>query len=341
MLPPHFENGYCSTGRQRDEYAHDVHFVACELFFFNPYITVTEVMSDVIATQAPTINYAGVLCHWSMWFALFLVGYVVYRWATTGLLEGGGSPRTDMVSSTARDHLMELQRRAREVLKYIHDGHMNADGTLRSRVLVSHAGAPCVGDVCSDGSVDITCAVVRLLKKHYKHRHFPDAGLRVSEYDNDDNDILAVNEDKGRHLRICVFEKGGRRGTPENMNTLMRVLLHELAHSMHCEYVKSKNHGRHFTRLEAYLLHTAKAAGLYECPETDGGKLRVCGRMLPLSSLCQTSRGTTRKPAAAAEAQDAAPESARSLPPQQLLKKCSAQCAVASRMWYKIKGTAT
>lgn len=265
----------------------------------------------------------------------------MYRWTTTGLLEGNdGSPRTDTVTPTAAEHLMELQRRARELLKHIHDGHMNPDGTLRSRVMVSNAGVPCVDGTCSE-SVDITCAVMRLLMKHYKHQHFPAADLRVSEYDNDDNDILAVNEDKGRHLRICVFEKGNRTGPPENMNTLMRVLLHELTHSMHCEYVKSKNHGRHFARLEAYLLHTAKTIGLYECPDTDGGKLRVCGRMLPLSSLCQTSRGTARKPAAAAEAQDAAPDSARSLPPHQLLKKCTAQCAVASRMWHKIKGSIT
>ena len=44
---------------------------------------------------------------------------------------------------------------------------------------------------------------------------------------------------------------------------MMRVMLHELAHTMHCEYVHNKNHGQHFYRLERFLMHVATEQGLY------------------------------------------------------------------------------
>ena len=244
--------------------------------------------------------------HVLLWTALFLFmrKVLIGEWLQSHERSTGGND----LDQIATDHLAELKRRAVELLKHIHGLYMNEDGTLRARAMVTRTGVPRrdLDDGGSDG-VDITCAVVRLLEKHLRHPHYPNAYLQVTEYDNDDDDVLAVNQEKGRHLKICVYRKGQRKdgAAPEKMNVLMRVLLHELAHSMHCEYVHSRNHGRHFKRLETYLLHEARSVGVYQCPQQEGNdSLRVCGRLLPLSALCRQSRGTQRKPSAVAEAQD-------------------------------------
>lgn len=248
------------------------------------------------------------------------------------------------LSQVAADHLATLTSRAVQLLNHLHQKHINADGTLRIRIMVQPNGAPCDSkDVACNSAVDISCAVIRLLSKHLRHHHYPGADLRVSEYVNDRDDVLAVNEDKGKHLRVCVFEKKRRvSGTPpEDINTLMRVLLHELAHSMHCEYVRGKDHGRHFKRLETYLLYEARRIGVYECPPSRSGQLRVCGRLLPLTALCKQSRGTRRKPSSAAEVQDRAPQSAESMQPHVLAEQCSTSCSAASRVLNIVKSVAS
>ena len=288
---------------------------------------------------------------WDFWtvafacmaFAVWAGRFVYWARKTSGYLKGdhecvAGSKKVaaNDLDSIANEHLAELQRRVEELLTHIHTKHINTDGTLRERVMVRPDGTPCdsANESCSN-PVDITCAVIRLLQKHHKHTHYPSAGLRMSEYDNDDDDILAVNEDKGVHMRVCVFKKGERKAgaEPERMNVLMRVMLHELAHTMHCVYVRKKDHGRHFYRLERYLMHVGTAQGLYTCPKTqDGSMLHVCGRSLPLSSLCSNRKKTQRQPSSSAIAQDSAPVSAQSMAPGKLLRECSSRCSVQSRI---------
>ena len=265
---------------------------------------------------------------------LVLCGYLWYEYyygSTTGHLVGdqgvenavGKQDRAD-----AQSHLALVASKAQTTMAHIYKQHFNMDGTLKHRAFVSKDGKVCEekGPDCAE----ITCAVSRLLSKHYEHPKFPNAKLEVKEHRSTDN-VLATNEDKGRRVSICVYPKEGEGDAPpEDANVLFRVLAHELAHSMHCQYVTKRKHGAHFERLEHFLLRSAVEAGAYKCIGGENGVVKVCGRSLPLSGMCSGKR-TRRAPSSVAKAQDNAPDDAEGMSTKALAKQCMSQCSVVAR----------
>ena len=269
---------------------------------------------------------------------LALCGYLLYEYYHTSHLVGGdgdGDDRGGVETAVgkqdradAASHLALVASKAQTTLAHIHKKHFNMDGTLKHRAFVSKDGSTCKkkGPDCAE----ITCAVARLLSKHYEHPKYPNAKLEVNEHRSTDN-VLATNEDKGRRVSICVYPKAGDGDAPpEDANVLFRVLAHELAHSMHCQYVTKRKHGPHFERLEHFLLRSAVEAGAYKCVGGKDGVVRVCGRSLPLSGMCSGKR-TRRAPSSVAKAQDNAPEDAEGMTPNALAKQCMSQCSVVAR----------
>lgn len=263
-------------------------------------------------------------------FAFVFGNFVVPR----ELLASNNIGSSEIADSTQREriassHLHELQISAQELLSHIKDQHFNVDGSTNARVMVNADGESCSLSHCAK-RYDITCAVSRLLQKHHIHNSTPDARLDLSHHDSEDN-VLAVNEDKGKQLSICVFPKNTTGSlVPENKNTLFRVLVHELAHSMHCEHVRTKDHGSHFGRLEGFLLFKSKQAGLYKCPADSSTSLSVCGKTLPLSSLCglKTSTGSKKKQQSdvADCPQDSAPDGFEALDHKTQAGLCASKC---------------
>lgn len=267
---------------------------------------------------------------------LVLCGYICHEYygnntTKRAYLVGGRGVETAVGKQDRADaetHLALVASKAQTTMAYIYKKHFNMDGTLKHRAFVSKDGRQC--DKKGPDCADITCAVARLLSKHYEHPKYPNAKLEVKEHRSSDN-VLATNEDKGRRVSICVYPKEGEGDAPpEDTNVLFRVLAHELAHSMHCEYVTKRKHGPHFERLEHYLLRSAVEAGAYKCIDGEDGTVRVCGRSLPLSGMCSGKR-TRRAPSSVAKAQDNAPEDAEGMSPKALAKQCTSQCSVVAR----------
>jgi hypothetical protein len=159
-----------------------------------------------------------------------------------------------------------------------------------------------IGDFPSGSGRDIRKSVARLLERH-KGR------LKLSEYHNSDPDdmVVAMNVNKGEELGVCVRDK--RDTTKLNcINTMMRVVLHEFAHTMDQHYRPDEAHGPCFDRLADFLYMTGEGIDvltdvhtpgrlqlepLYHCPfscdQTDdmgGGNppsklIPFCGLMLP------------------------------------------------------------
>jgi hypothetical protein len=149
-----------------------------------------------------------------------------------------------------------------------------------------------IADFPTGSGRDIRQAVKRLLDRHRDR-------LKLSEYFNPDPEdmVVAMNVNKGEELAVCVREK--RDPTKLNcVNTMMRVVLHEFAHTMDPHYRMNAAHGPCFDRLADYLyvigasidvidMH-GNVVPLYHCPYScDGtdGELKThipfCGLMLP------------------------------------------------------------
>jgi hypothetical protein len=175
---------------------------------------------------------------------------------------------------------------------------VNARSTVMLDYLKSQYDNGQLSDFPPGSGRSIREPVRRLLERHR-------GKLSLSEYHNPDPDdmIVAMNVNKGEELSICVRDKGDT--TKLNcINTMMRVVLHEFAHTMDHHYRHDSNHGPCFDRLADFLYMTASgidvtsaAPGgapsinpLYSCPFScdkdigDTAKLiPFCGLMLPRS----------------------------------------------------------
>ena len=81
-------------------------------------------------------------------------------------------------------------------------------------------------------------------------------------YDNDDfkeEDDEAFNEGKGDTIYICLYDKTEKKYI--DINTLMYVVIHELAH-MITSYADG-DHGEEFWKNQTWLLREAQSAGIY------------------------------------------------------------------------------
>jgi hypothetical protein len=139
---------------------------------------------------------------------------------------------------------------------------------------------------------DISAAVKRLLAQHHGR-------LVLREYHSTDPDdmVVAMNVNKGEELAVCVRDRTDTSKL-NCVNTMMRVVLHELAHTMDPKYRMHATHGPCFDRLADYLYHCSERIDvvskegvivpLYHCPyscDGDDGPLKThvpfCGLMLP------------------------------------------------------------
>jgi hypothetical protein len=141
---------------------------------------------------------------------------------------------------------------------------------------------------------DVSVAATRLIERHRGR-------LVLREYHNPDPEdmVVALNVNKGEELAVCVRNKLDI--TQLNcVNTMMRVVLHEFAHTMDAHYRMNAKHGPCFDRLADFLyllgegIDVEVPAGgfepLYHCPyscDGDDGPLKThipfCGLSLPRS----------------------------------------------------------
>lgn len=148
------------------------------------------------------------------------------------------------------------------------------EASRRAHVLMDHIKRNKKSVVVSGGH-DVTLAIDRLLDAHLGE------SLPLAEYDNPSEDIVGSNMDKGKSIEICLRSKDD--ATLFNpVNTVFRVLLHELAHSGDAVYRGDGDdrHGPVFRAIHTYLLSEAEKLGLYSCAEYDKSGHDFCGLRL-------------------------------------------------------------
>jgi hypothetical protein len=141
---------------------------------------------------------------------------------------------------------------------------------------------------------DISLAAKRLIDRHRGR-------LVLREYYNPDPDdmVVALNVNKGEELAVCVRNKQDVMEL-NCVNTMMRVVLHEFAHTMDEHYRMNAKHGPCFDRLADFLYLLGEGIDvevpggglepLYHCPyscDGEDGPLKshvpFCGLSLPRS----------------------------------------------------------
>lgn len=157
----------------------------------------------------------------------------------------------------AADLLAELAKRTRVLLDKL-DMRMDAEKRLFAR----------------DGT-DVTPNIAKLIRKH-KNKTLP-----LTEYHDPSDSTVGSNSDKGESLELCLRNKF-KPDEFNSINTLFRVLMHELAHSADFEFRGDGDvaHGDVFRRLHSFLIQEAEKNGLYSCDEYDRTNQRFCGMHL-------------------------------------------------------------
>ena len=86
-------------------------------------------------------------------------------------------------------------------------------------------------------------------------------------------EALAYSVDKGKAIHICVLDAHGH---VSDINAMLFVALHELAHVAETEY----GHGPSFFRTMRYLLEVADSLGIYSYQDHAEDHVSLCGRRL-------------------------------------------------------------
>jgi len=104
---------------------------------------------------------------------------------------------------------------------------------------------------------------VNRLEENYNPNNLSETGINAK--------YTSYSVNKGEKISICLRTK--TNNTFEDKNTVMFVVIHELAHVM----TKSVGHGKDFWENMNYLLHEAEKIGIYD--HHDYGKIPVdyCG----------------------------------------------------------------
>ncbi len=152
-----------------------------------------------------------------------------------------------------------------------------AEMQRRAKVLLQAIATKSSGNrkvIASDGT-DITEDMKRLLVAHYGKN------LSLAEYHEPGESVVGSNTGKGKLFEICLRSKKN----PEewnNLNTMFRVLVHEMAHSADSQQREDgeKGHGEVFKRLNMHLLAEAEVLGLYDCEEYKRTNQAFCGETL-------------------------------------------------------------
>lgn len=146
-------------------------------------------------------------------------------------------------------------------------------------------------DKISENQRDITAGIVRMLEKH-DTTYEDQAKFCLHELHTNDN-ILASNKEKGQKISVCVRtkeSKGCRKdGTNcyiNDANSILRVVIHELTHSMDIGFRGEKDHGECFYQYERFMLRLAAVMGLYKCPVVSSNRIPFCGLTMDLHEMC-------------------------------------------------------
>ena len=111
----------------------------------------------------------------------------------------------------------------------------------------------------------------QILSSRFKHAKFREIGKL------DNSAAFTVN--KGQEIRICTKDKVN--GEPENLNSMMFVALHELAHVMSDQY----GHNEEFKQNFSYLTHLAVKLKLYTPENFSKEPVEYCGTKITNSPL--------------------------------------------------------
>jgi predicted metal-dependent hydrolase len=103
---------------------------------------------------------------------------------------------------------------------------------------------------------------------------------RTTIYETErDSDLTSFSVNKGEELSFCLKSK--KTGQFHDMNLLMYVALHEMAH-MACPEV---GHGNLFKRIFRFLVKEAVSLGLYNNVDYSASPVEYCGMILSSSIL--------------------------------------------------------
>jgi len=79
---------------------------------------------------------------------------------------------------------------------------------------------------------------------------------------------------KGDELVMCLRSKDNQI---HDLNTLMFVAIHEMAHASSSEYILGEEHTKEFSQLMAFLLKTSIALGIYRYVDYGKESIEYCG----------------------------------------------------------------
>jgi len=114
---------------------------------------------------------------------------------------------------------------------------------------------------------------IELLKKHLNKK-------RTKIFENvNDPDLTSYSVNKGEELVLCVRNKGSKK--LQNINTMMYVVIHEMAH-MGCPEI---GHTPLFNKIFKFFLQTAIKLKIYKKEEYFTTRPNYCGMILSTNIL--------------------------------------------------------
>jgi len=164
-------------------------------------------------------------------------------------------------SSEAAELLARLDKRMREFVEW-----------LRRKYKVD------VGEYVDNGGVSVNDVVSRFVKKYT-----PDM---IEETDLRWTDDTSWTVAKGEKMYLCLRDKKQHLSLVD-LNTLVYVCLHEMAHVANPEW----GHGRQFWQMFAFILSEAVAAGIYMPVDYEKYPVQYCGLMINYQPLFDSSLG--------------------------------------------------
>jgi hypothetical protein len=103
---------------------------------------------------------------------------------------------------------------------------------------------------------------------------------RTLIYENDPNsDLTSFSVNKGEEIALCLKSK--KTGSMHNMNLMMYVTIHEMAH-IACPEI---GHGELFKKIFKFLCEQSIIIGIYNYDNYDSNPVEYCGMVLSSSII--------------------------------------------------------
>lgn len=110
--------------------------------------------------------------------------------------------------------------------------------------------------------------------------------IHETKADDHPNEALAYSVNKGEAIHVCV--RDASTGGLSDLNAILFVVFHELAHVAETEY----GHGQSFFDTMTYLLELADKMGVYRYQDHEAEITTVCGRKLGHNPLTCVKKNT-------------------------------------------------